>query len=151
MQALDDPDADAMMNYRGCHGSPKRTSRTPLLQAAANGDVKSVDILLVNGADANEREPQTGMTALHLSTTCRGGNTSIINSLIKDGHANPALRDKQGVLLTSQYFGGPGMCLSASEGRLCGVRSWRKVLKCTDAWLQRYLAALCTAKAHCYN
>eukprot|EP00696_Hemimastix_kukwesjijk_P013309 gnl/Hemi2/26670_TR8956_c0_g1_i1.p1 gnl/Hemi2/26670_TR8956_c0_g1~~gnl/Hemi2/26670_TR8956_c0_g1_i1.p1 ORF type:complete len:256 (-),score=48.07 gnl/Hemi2/26670_TR8956_c0_g1_i1:270-1037(-) len=47
---------------------------TPLMLAASNGDVQSVQILLAHGAEAFHKEPTAGSTALHFAVMrgCKG-------------------------------------------------------------------------------
>jgi ankyrin repeat protein len=66
-----------------------KTGSTPLM-FAAQGDIKSTNILLAAGARPNTQHPDHGQTALIVSSTM--GNTDIVEALLNNG-ADPNIRD----------------------------------------------------------
>lgn len=52
-----------------------------LIEAAYNGDVRKIRILLRDGANINSIEPETGFTCLHIA--CLNGDTEVVNALLE--------------------------------------------------------------------
>lgn len=59
---------------------------TPLMYAAAAGDLASARLLIQRKADVDARDPLTGVTPLMLAAS--GGHAQVVITLLDDGHAD---------------------------------------------------------------
>jgi ankyrin repeat protein len=91
---LDDPDLVRLLIHRGVplDGAKSLINHTPLMAAAAFGNIETAQILLAAGAEVNAQSKE-GLTPL--MDGALGGNPEILMLLLNAG-ANPTLKSKDG-------------------------------------------------------
>jgi len=93
---------------------------TPLHQAALNGNLECLRVLLMSGAGSNDINTldASGMTPLHIAVV--GGRVQVVEMMLHHGSASPTAEDFQGAnSLVLAAFYGQRECLSVLSRHAC--------------------------------